>query len=539
MYRFLLFTCLLLNVVSLSAQTNITIGSPYKVIDAGDKRYFHHGDVILTVKVEKGKLYVQKIDAKTLALQKATVYDDLPRNSVIEEIAKIGSRIFVFYSHMEDKKELLSYREIDFREGTFVGMGVKFLSNDKKLSDRPVVTDAFYNTSVNLKYGFYYSRDTSRVLVQYRFDAEEKRDSKSYDVIGMQVFDRNLKKVWDKNVTLPYSKQKMDNGGYSVDGKGNVYVVAYVFEKEITSKWMMGVNYGVEVIKIAASTATITTSKAESDRKFIQTTWMVESPLGEMICAGFYNKGRGIAGTADGIVMFKLDSDGKVSDLKTFEIPLTVLNQYSSKDNRKSVRVGTEERDQFSDMFLRDILTEKDGSIILLAEQEFSSANVVGAGRSSSSNIVSASGTVARYYYHDIFATKITPDGKVAWMKKLPKRQTGARGKGGMSYAHVRGNAQHYFIFLDTEKNKNLPITETPDIYNEQDLGILTAYSLDDKTGDFKRISILDTRNTQGKELAQFGSSRVQAISPGVFVFEAYKKGKEDVMVRVDLNEKK
>jgi hypothetical protein len=121
-------------------------------------------------------------------------------------------------------------------------------------------------------------------------------------------------------------------------------------------------------------------------------------------------------------------------------------------------------------------------------------------------------------------------------MRRLPKRQTGASGKGGMSYAYLRGNAQHYFIFLDTEKNKNLPITETPDIYNEQDLGILTAYSLDDKTGDFKRISILDTRNTQGKELAQFGSSRVLAISPGVFVFEAYKKGKEDLMVRVDLN---
>jgi hypothetical protein len=261
MYRFLLATFLLLDAASLSAQTNITIGTPYKVIDAADKRYFRHGDVILTVKVEKGTLYVQKIDAKTLALQKSTVYDDFPRNSFIEEITRIGSSVFVFYSHREDKKDLLSYIEINFHDGT-LGKGVKFLSNDKKLSE----------------YDFYYSRDTSRVLVQFLFEAEDKRDSKSYGVVGMQVFDRSLKKIWDKNVTMPYPEKKLDDVSYSVDGKGNVYVVAYVYEKETA-------NYGVEFTKIAASTAEIRTSKAAVDSEFIQTIRMFESPLGEMICA--------------------------------------------------------------------------------------------------------------------------------------------------------------------------------------------------------------------------------------------------------------
>jgi hypothetical protein len=121
-------------------------------------------------------------------------------------------------------------------------------------------------------------------------------------------------------------------------------------------------------------------------------------------------------------------------------------------------------------------------------------------------------------------------------MKKLPKRQQGTAGQGGMSYRYLSGAGSHYFLFLDNEKNLNLPKDELPARHMDGAGGFLMCYKLNDKTGEVKKTQILDTRDVEGMALHQFKPSRMLGTALNTLVFEAYKKKKEDVLVKVVLD---
>jgi hypothetical protein len=165
---------------------------------------------------------------------------------------------------------------------------------------------------------------------------------------------------------------------------------------------------------------------------------------------------------------------------------------------------------------------------LLIGEQYFMRAHTRSTGNGGST-------TYYTYHYNDMLITKIAPSGALAWMKKLPKQQMGTNGRGGMSYTYIDGKSHHYFIFLDNEKNKDLTINEVPARHKDGAGGFLTAYKIDDITGQVKKEYILDTRDVRGIELFQFMTSRMVPVSSNEFVFESYKKKKEDVMIKVGL----
>jgi hypothetical protein len=78
-------------------------------------------------------------------------------------------------------------------------------------------------------------------------------------------------------------------------------------------------------------------------------------------------------------------------------------------------------------------------------------------------------------------------------------------------------------------------INEVPTRHSDGAGGFLTAYKIDDITGQTKKEYILDTRDVRGIELYQFRTSRIIPVSSNEFVFESYKKKKEDVMIKVGL----
>jgi hypothetical protein len=226
--------------------------------------------------------------------------------------------------------------------------------------------------------------------------------------------------------------------------------------------------------------------------------------------------------------MFKLDGNGKVSGLNTYEIPVEVLNQYASgKSKRKNERKEDNDKAEATNMQLRTIYIHNDGSIVLIGEQYYMETHTTYSnGRSS---------TYYSYHYDDILVTKIDASGKLAWMEKLPKRQRGGAGSGGMSYAQLNEKDAHYFVFLDNEKNKDLPLTEVPALHVDNQGGFLTAYRVDVKSGDVKKLTLLDTRDINGTEVYQFSPDRIVSTLRNTFVFEVYKKKKEDILVKVEL----
>lgn len=511
-----------------SAQTSITVGAPYVVVDASSKEYFAQGKEIMSVKVDRKGVTIQKFQSDNLAFKTIKLYDDLPKNWVVEKVTQFQDRYYLFYSYYDGEKEQLFSREIDFRQGQFKGPGTKILTVDEKLSGTTAST-GFYRVEVLDKFSFFFSSDSSKLLVQYRLKPEVKRDSKNYDVIGMAVFDKSLRPSWEKKVKMPYTEKKMNNLDYVVDRKGNAYIVTMVYDDDTTDEKddAGNPNYSVEILKMNAGLKEVAKYPVTIPDKFVQTLWIYESPKGHLVCAGFYNKGKR-GSNADGILMFKLSEEGKTSDMNTYEIPLEVLNQYArAKSQRKNEKKDQKDEAEFEHLKLREILFDKDGSMLLLSEQYFYKVHTTYMnGRSSS---------YTTYHYNDMLVTKVTADGKMAWMKKLPKRQVGRGGLGGMSYKYVKSPGEHYFLFLDNQKNKDLELDKLPAVHADGAGGFLTAYRIDDKTGAVSKHYLLDTRDINGMEAFQFKPSRIVATNRKEFVFEVYKKKKEDVLVKVKM----
>ena len=140
------------------------------------------------------------------------------------------------------------------------------------------------------------------------------------------------------------------------------------------------------------------------------------------------------------------------------------------------------------------------------------------------------------FHYYDILVTKINADGSLAWMRKLPKRQIGSRGKGSMSFYHDKLSDQHYFLYLDHPKNDIVNVFELPNIYADGRRGVLTAYQVDDETGKAKKAQILDTKRNNSKyQFSQFDVGRIMPTSSSSVVIEFYKRRKEDLLVRINL----
>ncbi|MES2734121.1 MAG: hypothetical protein V4714_20405 [Bacteroidota bacterium] len=524
--------------VKLSKNLTVTLGTPYPVIDARSKYYFHQGDEMLSIKITKKEIILQKLNDKKLSFIKVKAYDDMPDNYEVERIFKLGKRYYLFYSLWDKKNEVeqLFSREIDFAKGTFIDAGKRILKIEGKIVSS-FTSSSFLDMSVSVtlidKFSFNASSDSSKILIQSRLKPEIKNDSKSYDIISMNVFNQNLDPVWSKEIKMPYTEKKMNNIDYSIDSEGNAYILTTVYNDNTTDikKNRNGdANYHIELLRIKANTSTIAITPIEVADKFINKIWLYENPNNYMICAGFYNKGKNLD-NADGIILFKVGKEGKAYDVATYEIPVSVLNQYTSKRNqRRNERNEDKDKAEFKDLDLRELIIEKDGSILLIGEQYY-----VTEYRSASSTGMMSGRVQYIYHYNDMLVTKIDAAGKLAWMKKLPKRQKGGVGIGGMSYQYIRGEDNHYFLFLDNEKNTDLLPDEIPSTHVDGAGGFLTAYAVNNSRGEIIKTSILNTRDVEGIVVAQFWPNKIVPVAASTFVFEAYKKNKEDILIKVTL----
>lgn len=514
------------------SQAKITTGTPYGVVDAPDKFYFYRGQEILGVKInKKNVITLQKWNAAKLQFRNIRVYNDMPKDYVLERVLEFNERYFIFYSLWDKKNglEQLFYREVDFSKGEFMGGGTLLLKVEGKITGSLTRT-SFYRYGIQDKFDFHTSYDQSKLLVQYRLKPAIRSDAKNYDIIGMSVFNQDLSPAWNKEVEMPYTEKKMDNLDYTIDSWGNTYILTTVFEDNTTDlkKSKKGpANYHIELLRVNAFTAEIDITPITLADKFINKIWFYENAASHLVCAGFYNKGN-VLSSANGVLLFNVDQDGKVADMATYEIPLEVLNQYESRKVKRKNEKKDKKDDaaEFEELELQELILEDDGSLLLIGEQNYIRSHTHYNGKTST--------TTYTYHYDDLLVTKIDSQGALAWMRKLPKRQVGARGKGGMSYKYMRKGDEHYFLFLDNEKNMELPIDKVPARHADGAGGFLTAYTVNNGSGEVKKSSILDTRDVEGMAVYQFLTTRILPLPSNSFIFEVYKKKKEDIWVRVE-----
>ena len=515
----------------LSDKAEITLSKPYEVVD-GLKFYFSHEDMALSFKFTKNEMIIQTFDAKTGNEKSRKEYEKLPKSAVVEQFVQLKDKLYFFYSlwDRKNKTEQLFCRQIDFDKGTFLNSAKRILAVRKKLTGIRAGGMQFgfgisFGGAVVEKFDFKESFDEKTLLIKYRLNPKVKSDAKNKDIIGFNVFDEEMNMLWKKEVKMPYTEKKMDNVDYGVDSEGNAYMATFVYLDNSARKSKKGKpNYKVELFKIGREDQKLAKIPVKLDSKFISDITFFEAGDGNMICAGFYSKEKK-AVNADGIFTFNLNNDFEVQNQSYYEIPLEIINQYVSKGksskNKKKDKKGKAE---FEDLELNKLILSEDGSSTLVGQQQY-----VIVSTTHYNNRIRQS---YQYYYNDLLVTKIDANGKLLWMKKLPKSLTSSSAVG-LSYEYLFYNNKHHFIFLDNAKNIDLP-TDKPPYKHVLGLGgFATVYRVDADNGDVEKLTLFDVRNVKGMKLAQAKSSRIMVLeNSGGFLLEGYKKKKEDIIVR-------
>ncbi len=529
--------------VTLSPDYDYKVSEPYKVVDARSKEYFSNGKSVLSLKVKpkKNQILLQKYDVQNMKEIGKKYYNDLPKNFVYEGLVEAQGKYYFFYSSWTGRKtkhERLFVREIDFKSGTFKGEAKKIIDHDGKLAE-------FFDTNSGMsffggygniglvpKFDFLVSDDGSKILIQYRKKPTVRKDTKSWDIIAVNVYDMDLNKIWSKTYTMPYTERRMNFIDNLIDNDGNTFMLTKIFHddsnKDKKKRKDKKANYHIELFELNNTTDKIKTSKINLDDNFINGISMYQSTNKEILCAGFYNKGK-ILSNSDGLFTYKINQNGELTDKKYYEIPLEILNQYERKKvKKKNKKKNKKGKAEAYSLELKNVIYHDDNSLTLIGEKDYIESHTY--------FTKNGTRTTISYHYDDILISKISADGALTWMKKIPKRQIGRKGKGGMSYSYFNANGNHYLIYLDNVKNIELPFDKKPAIHSDGKGGYLTAVKIDDQTGAIEKGSILDFKRIKRKIKAyQFNTDRIVKIKENEFFVEVYKKKKEDVFLKIEM----
>ena len=546
MKKFFLGAMLFLSMLSFSQMKvensySYKVSEPYKVFDADEKHYFSRDNKSITVKIDGRNIMIQSFDNEKPKFISEKLYKEfLPKNGVIEEVYELGNRYYVFYSSWDGgdvRREQLFAAEIDIEKGEFVSEPKRVFYIDGKVKGMAPNTIKYMNFNFR-KFEFYRSHDKSKMLVKFSRIPEVKNDKKSNEIIGYKVLNFDLSVNSESEVKMPYTERIMENLDYQLNKNGGLFLLEKIFEddsnKDRKSKKDDKPNYHLEILALKANAKEFQTTKIDLKDKFINNLKFIDSPDDKMVFGGIYNSGSKDLDDADGFVTFQLDKNFAVINKNFIEFPLELMNQYVSEKTAKKNEKKEAKEDEdgeganIKNLVLRDLSLNPDGSIVLTSEVY----NVI------AHTYMSSSGTrtTYTYYYGSVYVAKIDSNGKLGWMKKIPKNQIGSRGRGGMSFQYLFNNNNHYVVYLDNVKNIDLPLNKFPERHSDGHGGYLTCVKINDKDGSVTKGSILDVRGMEEFNLHQINMDRVFQTSENSFMMEAYKKKKEDIMLKINLN---
>lgn len=511
------------------------VSTPYRVIDGAEKYYFStpKDGIVLSAKRDGKDIYIQRFDANTMKETARNKFSDMPQGFVIEYMGWFKDRAFCYFSVWDKKNttEQLFYRELDFKNCGFKGKEKRIIAVKGKLTGAPVVTMGWWSMGVVDKFSFLMSHDSSKLLIQCRKKPEKRNDAINHDIIGMYVFDEDLNQITGNEVKMPYTEKRMDNIDYHINSEGIPHILAKV-RKDDSGKDYVGVgknkeaNYNIELFRVDIPNSKIKATKINVEGYFLKDIWMYDGPDNAMICSGFYNniKTSRSWDNADGIFLFRMKEEGGIKTKNFYEIPLEIINQYEKAGvQKRNENKEKKDKAEFSNLQLRRVVVQNDNSIIIAGETYYRVYHRTSNG-----------GGYYTYHYEDMLMTKISPEGELLWMKKLPKKQSGRRPRGGLGFKYIALDGNHYLVFLDNVKNMTLGLDQRAALHMDGAGGYLTAYKINDATGKVSKVSIFDTKNVRGGlAVKQFHTGRILQVGEEEFIIELYKGQKEDVMIKI------
>lgn len=380
-----------------------------------------------------------------------------------------------------------------------------------------------------LKYRFYTSTDSSKMLVTYRVIPKERNDKLNNDKIGFNLFDYKMNKIYAAEIEMPYTEADMTILDYQVDSRGNIYMLSEVkLNNSLEGEKVKNLKnaYRYELIRVNQQNNSLQAIKLGLDNKYSKSVVLSEDLNNNIVITGFYSNKKN-SGSADGAYTIKLELDEKnsIKELKTTysEFPIEVLKSYES-ENKKYKMDKKEKADDLEadDLVFDKVIFYKDGSMMFIGEEYYviEHTNV-----NSNGNYT----TTYTYYFNDILVLKTDKNGKTLWCKKIPKYQKGKATKD-LSYHHHSFNDNECFFYLDNAKNIDLPLTETPEMHMSGKGGYLTCVKID-SNGNMTKKSIFNIKDEEVKIYPK----EFESISNNLIVDRLKADRKESKVFRIEI----
>lgn len=197
------------------------------------------------------------------------------------------------------------------------------------------------------------------------------------------------------------------------------------------------------------------------------------------------------------------------------------------KTQYKNTKKEAEGIYEVKNMSLQEIHFDNAGGIILIGEENYY-------------DVVETGDKYMRYkykYYNEnLLITKVDASGKLKWMQKIPKNQLNEY-ISRTTYQYISTDNSHYLIFPDDKQNLNLPLNQEPSRIKNEKNAILNAFKIDDLSGKFSQILMIDPDNVNGNSIHEFNTGSIVQTKKNEFIIHVEKEKNDKALIKVVLQE--
>ena len=291
-------------------------------------------------------------------------------------------------------------------------------------------------------FNFIRSEDESKVMLYINNPEDKKRKN---ETITYKVYDNNLKKIWEKELTFDIEDKKFYISNYSITNEGQVVLLGRNnLNKKEKEKGKPNYNF---IIFLYDNTkgATEQFDISLGSQYISDISYTIDNDNKKLLITGFYaNKN---TGTLTGVFYQRIDMISKkveVENTKEFDRDFLL-------DHMKEKKV--DKNKEISNHYdIRQLVRRDDGGLVMVAEyyMMYVTSHTTRSGNSTYTTYT------YHYYYNDIILFNIDKDGKIDWSVTIPKIQYTIN-DGGYASSFLLSVEKDKMIFLyyDNEENIN------------------------------------------------------------------------------------
>ncbi|MEM6262710.1 MAG: hypothetical protein AAGI38_09405 [Bacteroidota bacterium] len=344
------------------------------------------------------------------------------------------------------------------------------------------------------------SRDSSKLMIYVDAPYQGQKEER----FEVYVLDSELNTLWSKQIKLPYSDKSFVIQKFDVDDNGNAHILGKRYKDGFREEVKDVVNFQYHLLSYVSK------GKLVKDYPI---------KLGNIlpVCMEFdFRQDQGV--TCTGFYAEKGASKGaKISIKGTYFVSIDYTTKKVTKINTEplgfdfevvNLARGKGPFSQTSSLTVDDLVIRRDGGVVLIGEENYSTAVTRGDNR-----------TTYFYKVNDLLVVSLSPTGEMEWTTRVPKRQN-TTNDGGVkcSYGLAIVEDKIHLIYNDNAKNY-LPDQTEVYSYNLLNSHVVTLATIDSKGGLSKQKLFTSgeagvtmwpssSKQIRGKEFILFGRDR-------------------------------